>query len=749
LTTTPGRGAAAVAPLPPLVYAPLFLGLLVGLSVPLGPGALAAQGAGARGGVGGAAPVLEAMPATFPIVVDGRLDEPVWGEAPPAWGFVQREPRPGTPASEDTEVRVLYDERGVYFGIRAHDSEPGRLVRDLHGRDVAPLSANQFWGQDDAVALILDTFHDGRNGYYFSVNPNGARTDGLISNEGQLLNFDWQGVWEAGATVDEGGWTAEIFIPWSTLRFPATRTPTVGLNVQRVIRRRTEETYWSPLGLSEDLWWVSRAGTLEGLELPTVTRPVEAKPFVTGSRGTGPSFGGSERAFEPGIDVKVGLRDGLTADFTYNTDFAQVEVDEQQVNLTRFPLLFPEKREFFLENAGVFEVGVENFSRLFFSRRIGLDPDGGPVPIQVGGRVQGRVGGGVEMGALSIRTEGTPTAARASHSVLRARRNLGRRNTAGVLLTNLNRGGDEANNRVMALDWDLNPWRYLGFEGYLARSSTDGLSGEEWSTGGILHWNTDEFGVRFVFHEHQENFTPGMGFLPRPAIRHYQPGARVGFRPEWDRVRRIVLRSTLDHVFDREWELLSRNVMTHTIWTLESQDGFTIQRNDRFELLARPFSIRPDVVIGEGEYRFTTHMLRFNASPQRRLSGRVQYEWGDFFGGDRRTWSLEVGVRPNAHVSVLPRYERNVVRLPEGDFTTNLGGLRVNVAPTNRLMLNAFVQYNDATEQVSTNLRLDFIHRPGSNLFLVYNDTRDMEGDRWAVQDRQQIVKLTYLWRFR
>ena len=720
----------------------------MGFVLALTPDLSSAQGTGAAA-VGAATPSLHAMSATSPITLDGRLDEPVWQEAPVARGFVQREPSPGTPASEETEVQVAFDDHGIYFGIRAHDDQPGRLIRDLHGRDVARLSGNQFWGQDDSVALILDTFHDGRNGYYFSVNPNGARTDGLISNEGQLLNFDWQGVWEAEVMVDESGWTVEVFIPWSTLRFPATRTPTVGLNVQRVIRRQTEETYWSPLGLSEDLWWVSRAGTLEGLELPTVTRPVEAKPFFTGSRGRGPSFEGSERTLQPGIDVKVGLWDGLTADFTYNTDFAQVEVDEQQVNLTRFPLLFPEKREFFLENAGVFEVGVESFSRLFFSRRIGLNPDGEPIPIRAGGRLQGRVGGGIEVGALSIRTEQTPNVAEATHSLFRTRRNFGRRNTAGILLTNLAQGSGEANNSVMAVDWDLNPWRYLGFEGYLARSRTDGVTEQEWSAGGILHWNTDEFGVRFVFHEHQENFNPAMGFLPRPAIRHYQPGARLGFRPDWSLVRRIVVRSTWDHVFDRDRTLLSRNIMTHAIWTLESQDGLTIQRNDRFESLERPFPIHPDVVVDQGEYRFSSHLFRFNSSAQRRLSGRFQYEWGDFFGGERRAWDFEMGVRANAHVSFGPRYERNEVRLPQGDFTTNLGGVRVRVAPSNRLMLDAFLQYNDTTEQVSTNLRLDLIHRPGSNLFVVYNDTRELEGRHWEVQDRQQIVKLTYLWRIR
>ena len=284
-------------------------------------------------------PAVRAVEAAEPPVLDGRLDDAVWLDAPPADGFRQREPSPGAPATELTSFRVAYDARGVYFGLRMRDDEPERLVRDLRGRDVMTLDGRyDYWGDDDAVAILLDTFHDHRNTFYFSVNPNGARTDALVGAEGTDKNFDWDGVWEAAATVDAEGWVAELFIPWTTLRFPpATDELVVGLNVQRVIRRKTEETYWAPLSLDETLWWMSRAGHLEGLELPSSVRPVEITPYTLGSWAEGASFAREGSDWEVGADAKVGLSEGLTADLTWNTDFAQVEVDEQQVNLTRFP----------------------------------------------------------------------------------------------------------------------------------------------------------------------------------------------------------------------------------------------------------------------------------------------------------------------------------------------------------------------------------------------------------------------------
>lgn len=691
-------------------------------------------------------PAAAAVEASAAIQLDGRLSEPAWGQAPAATGFIQREPRPGLPATEETEFRVLYDARGLYFGIRAYDREPGRLVRDLHGRDVIALQGrNDYWGDDDTVSILLDTFLDRRNAYYFSVNPNGSKTDALVTGEGQTRNFDWQGVWEAAATVDEQGWTAEIFIPWTTLRFPPVRTPRLGLNVQRVIRRKSEETFWAPLSLDESLWWMSKAGHLDGVTLPKTTRTLELKPFATGSWSRGASFGGSARDLEPGVDVKIGITDGLTADVTYNTDFAQVEVDAQQVNLTRFPLFFPEKREFFLENSGLFEVGVERLVQLFFSRRIGLDEGGEPVPIAAGGRLTGRLRG-FELGALYIQTEATGTVPRARHTVLRLRRNFLRRSTAGVLFTDFSQGADGTGNRLVAVDVDLNPWRYLGFNAYLAKSASEGVNTGEWSTGGILHWNTDAFGARVVFVDHQENFRPGLGFLPRGSLRQYQPGARYVFRPRGGLLRTVLIRGVTDRTYDRDWVAQSLNSWMHTIVTLDSGDELQVQYNHRFEHVDRTFRIHT-VAMPAGDFTFGNQFVRMASSAHRRLSVSARYEWGGFYSGRRESWNLQGTLKAGAHLAFLPRYERNRVQLPQGAFVTNLAGVRVNVAPTNRLTFNAFLQYNDAIERLTTNVRVDVIYRPGSNLFFVYNERRDLLGGGWPIEDRQHLVKFTYLWR--
>lgn len=689
-------------------------------------------------------PSIQATPASESPLIDGRLDDAAWLQAPVAEGFRQREPSPGALATEGSRFQVVYDSRGIYFGFRFDDSQPGALVRDLRGRDVSTLGGRyDYWGEDDAVALLLDTYHDHRNAFYFSVNPNGAKTDALISAEGTDKNFDWDGVWEAAATVDDGGWTAEIFIPWTTLRFPpASEEMAVGLNVQRIIRRKTEETYWAPLSLDETLWWMSRAGHLEGLELPSSVRPVELTPFSVGSRSSGDALEDHGSGWEFGADAKIGLIDGLTADLTWNTDFAQVEVDEQQVNLTRFPLFFPEKRDFFLERAGLFQVGVERFAQLFFSRRIGLDRSGLPVPIRAGVRVTGRVGR-YEIGVIDVQTDDVQEIPAANHAVVRVRRDLLSRSTVGLLLTNLEGSGAVPDNRVIALDLDLNPWRYLGFDGFIARTS-DGKAGDDWGFGGIIHWNTDKLGIRVVVNDYGPAFKPAMGFLPRTGVHHYQPGARLAFRPDWPAVRRIVFRTVNDLIMDQEWEMLTRMSFLQSIWTLESADEVTVQVTDRFERLGAPFEIDPGVVIPTGDFAFTSQFVRLRSSDRRPLSGSLKYEWGDFWNGSIRTTEVQLYGKLGSHLSVGPAYARNEVELAGGSFTTNLARLRVGYTPDNGLMFDGFLQYNDVEDAFTTNLRADFIYRPGSHIYLVCNTTRGLPFERSTDRGRQFILKATY-----
>ncbi len=693
----------------------------------------------------GAPPTLQSTALSSTVTIDGNLGEPAWAEAPVAAGFTQREPLSGSPATEPTEFRVLTDERGLYLGIRLHDSDVGGLLRKLRGRDAAALPPRQFWSEDDSVAILLDTFHDHRNAYYLAVNPNAARTDALITDEGLVINFDWDGVWEAATSIDEGGWTAEIFVPWTTLRFGGGETHDIGLNVQRMIRRKTEETFWAPVSLDETLWWISKAGHLDDLQVPSATLPLELKPYGSMTWSGGAAAVTEELDTQAGFDTKIGVTHGLTLDVTVKTDFAQVEVDAQRVNLTRFPLFFPEKREFFLENAGLFDVGIPRVANLFFSRRIGLDAEGQLIPILAGARLTGRIGG-FEVGVLDVQTEETEAVPTANHAVVRLRRSFMERSTAGVLVTNIKSADGSLDNRLVGADVDFK-WRQLSLNAFVAKSSTPGLEGDDTGFGGTLLYSTDTSALRLVFDDFQENFNPAMGFLPRGSIHHYQPSGRIGFRPGSGVVRRVMFRALYDFTYDLDWELVTRNGWAHAIIILESDDQVTLQVNDSFELLDEPFQVHSTTTIPPGTYRFTSQFVRLNMSERRPVSGSFRYQWGGFFSGDRRTVDVRGNLTLSSHLALLPSYQRNTVDLPEGDFVTNLAGLRVNLTPANNFIVNAFLQYNDTNDRVSTNLRLDYIYRPGSDLFVVYNETRDLLGTGIPIQDRQLVVKLTYLWR--
>jgi len=730
--------------------------LAAAFTVVLGAGGVAlAQGtaerparATATGGASedpGAPPALDATVSVSTVTIDGHLQEPAWSAAPMATGFTQREPLSGSAATEPTEFQVLTDERGLYLGIRLHDRDPGGLLHRLRGRDAAALPPRQYWSEDDSVAILLDTFHDHRNAYYFAVNPNAARTDALVTDEGLVINFDWDGVWEAATTIDDEGWTAEIFVPWTTLRFAGGETQNIGLNIQRMIRRKTEETFWAPVNLDENLWWISQAGHLDDLRVPSATLPLEAKPYVSTTWSGGPESTGEDVDTQGGFDAKIGVTHGLTLDLTVKTDFAQVEVDEQRVNLTRFPLFFPEKREFFLENAGLFDVGIPRIVNLFFSRRIGLDAEGQLIPILAGARLTGRIGR-YEIGVLDIQTQETEAVPTANHAVVRLRRQFLERSGAGILVTNIKSADGSLDNRVVAADIDLKLGQ-VSFNAFVAKSSTPGLEGDDASFGGTLLYSTDTAALRLLFDDFQENFNPAMGFLPRGDIHHYQPSGRIGFRPGTETVRRVFFRALSDFTYDRDWTLATRNTWAHGVIVLNSDDEVTVQVTNRLELLDRPFEIHPGTTIPPGTYTFTSQFVRLNMSERRPVSGSFRYEWGGLFSGDRRTVDLRANLRLGSHLALRPRYQRNKVDLPEGNFVTNLGGLRVDLVPTNNFIVNAFFQYNDNTDRVSTNVRVNYIYRPGSDLFVVYNETRDLLGTGIPIQDRQLVVKLTYLWR--
>ncbi|MDE2922508.1 MAG: DUF5916 domain-containing protein [Acidobacteriota bacterium] len=707
-------------------------------------------------------PTIEALRIDTPIRVDGVIDESAWDQAPVASNFTAREPEDDRPAAQQTEFSVVYTEDVLYFGIRAFDSQPEAIVAKELQRD------SDHGRNDDSLAIVLDTFHDQRNSFSFEVNPLGARTDSLVTDEGKDQNVEWNGVWNATARQTADGWQAEVAIPFSTLRFdPAAST--WGLNVRRVVRRTNEESNWAPIGREIGpravsrmyaAHWVSLAGDLTGISGVKPGRRLDVKPFVLASAADEPrnEASGTTSDIDGGIDLKWGLTKSLTLDLTYNTDFAQVEVDQQQVNLTRFSLFFPEKREFFLENAGIFEFGPPApggmqppLMKAFFSRRIGLDR-GEEVPIDVGARLTGRAGAW-NLGLLTVGTEavaaGTrPATAATQHSVFRLKRNLGERSSVGMIYTELDpRAG--ATNQLYGVDLDYKPTRQSAFYLFGAATEEDGQGGDTGALGTGYSYTSRSIRANFDLMESQADFDPGSGFLLRRDFRRYNP--RIRWEPRINRgvVRSLTLEAELDY-FEREslGSVESRKLLLAPIGVRTTgDDRFRLAFVDEVEQLFEPFEIRPGIVIPAGVYRFNSIFLRGFSNQGRRLAWRGNINVGEFLSGDRRSIVLSNFVRLSRHLLTEFQWNYNDVTLPQGDFTATIYTLRLDAAFSPDLRLNTLAQYNEAAQLAGVNVRFNWIYKPGANLFVVYN--HNWVAPTFSAREtarRELIVKFNYLW---
>lgn len=707
-------------------------------------------------------PTVDALRIDTPIRVDGVLDEAVWDQAPVATGFTAREPEDNRPAAQQTEFSVLYTETTLYFGIRAHDPEPEAIVARELQRD------SDHGGNDDSLAIVLDTFHDQRNSVTFEVNPLGARTDSLVTDEGKDQNIEWNGVWTASARVTAEGWQAEVAIPFTTLRFEPAQS-VWGLNVRRVVRRTNEESYWAPIGREIGMSAVTRmyaahrvslAGDLAGISNVKPGRRLDVKPFLLASAAEEPRDPASDTTtdIDGGIDVKWGLTRSLTLDLTYNTDFAQVEVDQQQVNLTRFSLFFPEKREFFLENAGIFEFGPPAppgmqppLMKAFFSRRIGL-AGGEAVPIDVGARLTGRAGAW-NLGLLTVGTEAVaagdrPATAATQHSVFRLKRDLGERSSVGMIYTELDPRGGEGN-RLYGVDVDYKPNRQSQFYLFGAASEDQGPSDDTGALGAGWAYTTRTLRANVDLMEAQSGFDPGSGFLLRRDFRRYNP--RVRWEPRINRgvVRSVTLEAELDY-FEREslGRVESRKLLLAPVgMRTTGDDRFRLAFVNDVEQLFEPFEISPGIAIPAGLYEFDSIFLRGFSNQGRRLAWRGNINVGEFFGGDRRSYVLSSYVRLSRHLLTEFQWNYNDVMLPQGDFTATIYTVRLDAAFSPDLRLNTLAQYNDAAQLAGVNVRFNWIYKPGANLFVVYNHNWDAPiFTARETARRELIVKFNYLW---
>lgn len=671
---------------------------------------------------------------TEPPVIDGRLEPGEWDAAALLDGFVQLEPHDGAPATEGTEVRVGYDSHALYLGIRGWDSEPGELVANILTRD-GDLT------YDDAVEVILDTYHDSRSGFLFATNPLGVQVDGLVRNEGEEVDLDWDGVWRCEARLDEQGFTIEMALPFETLRFRAAPEQVWGLNVVRSIARKRETSLWKPI--SRDLGYyakykVSQFGALTGLEGIEQGSGRRIKPYlVAGWENRTAERSGGE-VLDAGIDLKWSLGPDLVADFTYNTDFAESEADEQVVNLSRFPILFPEKREFFLEGANLFYVGERpepyrvpgNETFLFWSRRIGLTDDGTrEIPVVGGGKLVGELAG-VRLGALNLTTDehrfgpgGLLREPRTNYSVVRVKRELAGGSSFGVVGLNTDPDGEEAN-RVAGADWDFKLTEKLQSRGFLARSSTPGLE-DDWAGTGDLFWDSKHSRFRLAYTDLGEDFRDELGFIPRPGVRYLRFDSNAVLWPEEGRFRQVWFTYDLDYYADQAGNLETRihNVQANTF--LASSAGVALKLYDQTEVLDEPFEVHPGVVIPPGDYHFQHWFFGFQTDYTEPFGVTGRLAIGDYYDGTLIQTYYYAAYRPIAGLYLSVNYERTEVELPAGDFRVELFLGEASYAFSPRMAARVWVQMS-RDESLRGKFLFKWTYRPGADFFLVYEDLRDL-----------------------
>jgi hypothetical protein len=715
---------------------------------------------------------VRAIKLTAALVLDGKLDDEVYAREQAFGDFLQVAPRYGEPGSERTDVWVMYDTENMYVTCRCWDSAPpDRWIANELRRDTNQLR------QNDHIGVSFDTFYDRRSAFVFYTNPLGARADYSVVDEG-APNSDWNPVWESKTGRFDGGWIVEMAIPFKSLRYRSGLDQIWGFQMRRSVRRKNEWTYLTPvpqiLAGPQALNRVSSGGTLVGLDLPAAGKNLEIKPYAISSLTsdnlrTPPLH--NDLTGDLGGDLKYGLTANLTADFTYNTDFAQVEIDEQQVNLTRFSLFFPEKRDFFLEGRGIFDFGRGGvtgavFSAaistsiqpyLFYSRRIGLNK-GRVIPIDGGGRLTGKVGK-YAVGVMNIQTgdESVSLTEPTNFSIVRVKRDILKRSSIGAMLTNRSRSTAIAgSNQAYGVDAAFSFFQNVGFGAYYAKTETPGTASDSASYQAIADYGGDRYGGHLEYLKVGANFNPEVGFVARTNFGRTYGTARFSPRPTSIRsVRKFTYQGNFDNFVNGAGELETRISTGMFNAELENSDVIAVTAARNFELLVRPAAIL-GVTIPAGGHEFTNVLASYTLGAQRRVSGMLSMQAGHFYNGTLTAISYSA-----ARVSVMkqfsfePTLSLNRVEIPGSTVTTRLYRTRADYGFSPLMFATALLQYSSSDRAFSSNLRFRWEYRPGSELFVVYTDERDLTDPRLAlptqllgVRNRAFVVKINRLMRF-
>ena len=693
---------------------------------------------------------LEHAPA-----VDGMVaaDE-AWSAVSPASGFWQVQPNDGQAATQRTEVYIGYTDDALYVGVIAFDDDPAGIIVSDSRRDSS-------LDDTDAFLFVIDGLLDRQNGYVFGTNAAGIEYDGQVTKEGAgnfgsgggAFNLNWDGSWTVQAAVTENGWSAEFEIPFRTLRYGRADVQNWGINFQRNIRRNNEVAYWAPLDHNRNLYRVSQAGTLRDIAPPS-QRNLQVTPYALGQWQRGGELTGTESDGDVGFDIKYSITPSLTLDLTYNTDFAQVEADEQQLNLDRFNLFFPEKRPFFLENAGQFSVGNGQEVEMFFSRRIGIESDGNSIPVEGGARLSGKLGERTNVGFLYMGTEAVAGIAPANDfAVARVSQELANRSSIGAIIVSRDGAGShllpsaEDYNRTYAIDGRLGIGEHILLQAWAAKTETPRLRGRDDAFALKFDYSSAAWSARAELTEVGEDFNPEVGFLARTEYRKGSAFLMRRIRPD-DLWGLLEVRPHASYTgywkFDdfQESGLLHLDVHWEFKSSAEIHTGYNFTRAG----VIAPFEIVPGVVVPAGTYDHGEAQLILFSNTSKPLSFELRTVAGGQFGGDRLSLSptikYRIGETFRSELSI--RYNDFDLPVPNGDFTANLARLRLSYSFTPKIQLQALIQYNDTSEKLGTNVRFSWLRSANSGFYLVYNEV-----DERAVGElptgRQFILKYSHI----
>ena len=694
--------------------------------------------------------------STGKIELDGFLDEPEWKMVSPAKDFIQRDPIEGAPSTEKTEVYVIYDEDNLYIGAMLFDSNPDGILAYQKRRD-------QSLRTDDRFMWILDTFLDGRTGYFFEVNPAGLMGDGLIvSSESYWgTNKDWNGIWDARVVIVPEGWSVEVVIPFRTLNFNPD-LDTWGINFQRTVRRKNEDAKWNGFQRNKKLTTPVHAGHLTGLKNLKQGRGIELKPYISMNRRQMNVDENTEtkNLSDLGFDISMNITSGLKGSLTYNTDFAEAEVDQRRVNLTRFPLRYAEKRGFFLEGAGVYSFLPRNGVTPFFSRRIGLS-EGKQIPINYGGRLSGQVGD-YELGFIQANTSPQGDIQGENFTVARVKRALWKQSYFGLVYTDRSPSEMKVDSTALdqtlyGADIDLKTSEFMNdknlqFQAFLvyhtAPKNEPDLNFSDLSTRGLrLTYPNDIIRTHVSYREFGEMYNPAVGFSRRNGFKRIQPSFSYHPRPEkYEFIRQIEYGVQYEYMTDLNNNMLKKETtITPFNIRFESQDEIGIKIVNLIEYLDKPFTIYEDITIPVKEYSSDELQFKFETSEKRMISTELEYQTGDFWTGEKKTLKTQISIKPFSGFNIQTEYEKNQVTLDGNNFRTELYNIEFGVYPTPRTAIFSNLQYDNVSNALGLFAKLQHTIRPGSDFYLVYTHNWISKSDQIFDFDLLTVSKISSL----